>query len=614
MVKLVGVLGGGEDGSLASPRVCLARRQLPLNIEQDLTMIMALDDYCMACGGMDPCSQESQRVHDQDCGNFLRNYRSLGKDEATASLMVTPSEVVTTLSQLVTCVGCRRSVEALYQALTVSGDSALEPLVIGRDGVVSVNREHIEVEASLANLFCGQVVRLSKELLDGVEGKSRVGKRGGRGGRCVQHSLGTKKLVTMNNWLDTWDCMEKECREEVVLLPYHLLRHTLDGYLKKHSFCSECTNMVNRAYTLLVEEGKEPALAAGEKSEDSDPLLNTDGTVNLYSGISACTADLHVHVKCEPGFIGQLFTLAEPELSGLRQERHAKTIEIAQKEVLTCIGLALFERFQRIQQKLREGEQTCDLLFLTVIKTLRRSLDMAAEKKRGVGDLELLCQEIDREEKRKEGKRERKRNRRARRKESKNAAVMSKLNGVEGDDCLSDGDQSNSGDSGVSSGDSHRGEKECQDCDKENREVGMPGSKDDNRGKVMSMLENRGMEVLGKQEVNKVKTDCAVKKLLVNDVKQVPSESNTAKKGQDDTSGLVQQKVMYQPRIGTRNMGISLEDMLEEDKGEGEEIPQEDIRMFLDGREDMVIRRQQLRENLKKRFAQLCVNSATTVN
>ena len=30
--------------------------------------------------------------------------------------------------------------------------------------------------------------------------------------------------------------------------------------------------------------------------------------------------------------------MAEPELSGLRQERHAKTIEIAQKEVLTCIG------------------------------------------------------------------------------------------------------------------------------------------------------------------------------------------------------------------------------------------------------------------------------------
>merc|ERR1719187_1681249 len=257
----------------------------------------------------------------------------------------------------------------------------------------------------------------------------------------------------MSNWAETWDCMEEECREEVVLLPFLLLRQTLDCYLRKHSFCSECTNMVNRAYSLLVEEGQEPAKAAGEKAASSDPAINSDGSANLYCGISACTTDCHIHVKCDQAFIKQLFTLAEPELSGLRQERHAKTIEIAQKEVLTCIGLALFERFQRIQQKLREGEQTCDLLFLTVIKTLRRSLDMAAEKKRGVGDLELLCQEIDREEKRKEGKRERKRNRRARRKESKNAAVMSKLNGVEGDDDgLSEGEQSNSGDSGVSSG------------------------------------------------------------------------------------------------------------------------------------------------------------------
>ena len=334
---------------------------------------------------------------------------------------------------------------------------------------------------------------------------------------------------------------------------------------------------------------QEPARAAGEKSADCDPLLNTDGTVNLYSGISACTADLHVHVKCDPAFIGQLFTLAEPELSGLRQERHAKTIEIAQKEVLTCIGLALFERFQRIQQKLREGEQTCDLLFLTVIKTLRRSLDMAAEKKRGVGDLELLCLEIDREEKRKEGKRERKRNRRARRKESKNVALLAKINGLEGDEVGSDGEQSNSGDSGVSSGDSHRGERECQECDKENRELEPP----------------------------KKKVEKTVQNNLTSDTKLLISVQGS-KVGNDDhdnlTSGGVQHKVMYQPRVGNRDTGISLEDMLEEDKGEGEEIPQEDIRMFLDMREDMVIRRQQLRENLKKRFAQLCVNGLSPVN
>ena len=93
-------------------------------------------------------------------------------------------------------------------------------------------------------------------MVEGGEGKVRGGRRGGRGGRCALHSLEVRKRVTISNWQETWDCMEQECREEVVLLPYHLLRQTLDGYLKKHSFCTECTSMVNKAYSLLVEEGQ----------------------------------------------------------------------------------------------------------------------------------------------------------------------------------------------------------------------------------------------------------------------------------------------------------------------------------------------------------------------
>ena len=169
--------------------------------------------------------------------------------------MVTSAEVTATLSGLVTCVGCRRSVETLYQTLSHSCDTALEPLIVSSDAVVSVNREHIGAETSLANLFCNQVERLSRAE-GGEAGKVRGGRRGGRGGRCPLHSLEVKKLVTMNNWLETWDSMEQECREEVVLLPFSIIRHTLDTYLKKHSFCSECTNMVNKAYTLLVEEGQ----------------------------------------------------------------------------------------------------------------------------------------------------------------------------------------------------------------------------------------------------------------------------------------------------------------------------------------------------------------------
>ena len=54
--------------------------------------------------------------------------------------MVTSVDVAGTLSGLVTCVGCRRSVETLYQTLAHSGDTALEPLVVTPDGVVAVNR------------------------------------------------------------------------------------------------------------------------------------------------------------------------------------------------------------------------------------------------------------------------------------------------------------------------------------------------------------------------------------------------------------------------------------------------------------------------------------------
>ena len=331
------------------------------------------------------------------------------------------------------------------------------------------------------------------------------------------------------------------------------------------SYCnplpSTLTTTLRIIYNILFQE---PAKAAGEKAEDSDPLVNSDGSSNLYCGISACTTDLHVHVKCDVNFISQLFRLAEPELSGLRQERHAKTIEIAQKEVLTCIGLALFDRFQRIQQKLREAEQTCDLLFLTLLKTLRMSLDLAAEKKRGIGDLELLCEELEKEEKKKEGKRERKKARRARKKESKHAA-LAKMNLTEENKVQSDG-ESNSGDSGVSSVDSSK-----------------EGVKDDRR----------------EQEQEAV---------------SVSNNGNSLSLGRVKNQTIISSPLLYQPREALKKPGLTLEEMLEEHIEEDfddddEFIPEEDIRNFLDKSEDMALKRQQLRENLKQRFALLCVKA-----
>jgi hypothetical protein len=38
------------QGNQTRSRDCLSRRQLPLEIEPDLTMVMALDEFCIACG------------------------------------------------------------------------------------------------------------------------------------------------------------------------------------------------------------------------------------------------------------------------------------------------------------------------------------------------------------------------------------------------------------------------------------------------------------------------------------------------------------------------------------------------------------------------------------
>ena len=90
------------------------------------------------------------------------------------------------LSQLVSCIGCRRSVEGLYQDLTcISKDFTLEPLIISTDGSVTINKEHMEDKERLTNLLCGTVERMTEKFLkdNKVDAKGKK-----KGTRCPQHS------------------------------------------------------------------------------------------------------------------------------------------------------------------------------------------------------------------------------------------------------------------------------------------------------------------------------------------------------------------------------------------------------------------------------------------
>jgi len=59
-----------------------------------------------------------------------------------------------------------------------------------------------------------------------------------------------------------------------------------------------------------------------------------------------------------------------------RRERHAKTIEIAQEEVLTCLGICVYERLHRIQLRIREEQYTCQVLAAAAIDGLARRFEL----------------------------------------------------------------------------------------------------------------------------------------------------------------------------------------------------------------------------------------------
>ena len=58
---------------------------------------------------------------------------------------------------------------------------------------------------------------------------------------------------------------------------------------------------------------------------------------------------------------------------------------------------------------MREGQQSCDLLFYVALQSLKRSFEMAFESKQGISDMEKLLAGFDEEERKKQEKAQKKR-------------------------------------------------------------------------------------------------------------------------------------------------------------------------------------------------------------
>lgn len=321
---------------------------------------------------------------------FIKKYNILSHDELKQSLAVTSVEFTAVLSQSVPCVGCRRSVERLFYQLMLSGYPTLDPVVITDKGVLTVADEKLVSPQAVCTLLHKHNVLLNGLLENQTRNK--------KNSRCNLHSLDSFRSRPFSEiWKEVWTAMKQQCKDEIAVIEAQELHSTLDGYLKKHKFCQDCRTKVEKAYALLVTDG--------------NPAKEKGYVAALYSGIRRCIADKHIHLHTKAEFIDGLIKRAEPELNGSNsrhRERHAKTLEIAQEEVLTCIGMCIYERLRRIYMCLKEEEYACQVLGAVAVHALSRNFDIAVEKKRGISNLELLYEEISRADRVKEQRKEQK--------------------------------------------------------------------------------------------------------------------------------------------------------------------------------------------------------------
>ncbi|KAK1133649.1 hypothetical protein K0M31_011442 [Melipona bicolor] len=379
MAKLVNVWRDDDP-------VNLTRRQMPFIVDENLTMVMDINDLGAIC--------DSPLVCGKELDEFIRKLNILTKEEIKASFEVTCKDMLVVLSQAVPCVGCRRSVERLFYDLMKSGHPALDPLVITPEGLLSIKDDVLESPQLLCTMLQGHSARLNNL----VEGQPRNKKSR----RCVLHSLEIQRMrPPPSAWKEVWDCMDHTCRLALSLIESNSLEATLDTYLRKHRFCGECRTKVLLAFSLLTTE--------------PEPEKEKGYVASLYYGIRRCIRDRHVHIPINSYFMGNLMGRIQPELMG--RERHAKTLEIAQEEVLTCLAMCVAERLHRIHRRLREEETVCKVLAAVAVDALSRNFQMAVEVKQGVSQLELLYEELTREEIAKQQRREKLRLKRKKKKE-----------------------------------------------------------------------------------------------------------------------------------------------------------------------------------------------------
>lgn len=605
MAKLVDVYNCDKNPAIK-------RRQLPLTIYDNLIMIMDLNTLGLIC--------DNPQVKGREYDDFLRKYKILTTDELKSALRVDASDIFNVLNQSIPCVGCRRSVERLFYQLCKSGHPTLDPIILTPGEIMTIKEDKITNPQALATLLNGHS--------SGIECLILSQPRWKKSQRCTLHSLeagsarGWGASTTCGwgwaawswggraAWRTAWDAMKTSAREHVTLIHFKTLHDTIHNYLRKHRFCADCKTKVLKAYLLLVEE-KEPQKEKGYVGA-------------LYGGIKRCLLDKHLHLQAKTEYIAHLINRAEPELLGNHRERHAKTLEIAQEEVLICLGICIYERLQRISLRLREEEGTCQTLAAVGIEALYRKFEMAVELKSGVSKLQLLYDEITQEEVTRQQRKEQKKLKRRKKKERQ--AIETKCKEVDSEEPEEPEEKC-----------------ECEECLQEERDVPTDLSTDncnecfedmhtnadgchscqDDFTELHSLKKVNNKRVKkGNLSQNEQSHDCGYSSGNNGGCCETMSGSSSLISSPEGSEVACSEGFCNHERgdcLDSKSdkflctgLTLSLQEMLDTCSSDEEHntsyIPIEEVMEFK-SRRNITEKRQELRQNLRKKFAQLCVNS-----
>lgn len=134
--------------------------------------------------------------------------------------------------------------------------------------------------------------------------------------RCALHTTDNQKqtkLKWIDEWAEFWDSIESdECRRKLLIIDSTELLDTLNKYLKRNQFCSDCKLKILIAFKSLTKE------AVIEAEGESDSTYKPE----MFDGIECCSNDddskepAHLHINNNKEFIADLIVKATPEIHG----------------------------------------------------------------------------------------------------------------------------------------------------------------------------------------------------------------------------------------------------------------------------------------------------------